>query len=210
MKHFRLISALTVSAMLPFFFAGCASSGTAAEKGGESRADYPAWFFQEGGVFKDEGTTVIYALGTSRQGPNLATTRDIARQNARSEITRILGSHMQGMITTYAQRAGDYYDPDTFSDTENFENVTRNLSEAFIAGSYQVDAFFADADNSFCVLMRLDLTQSKIIDDAKKSMRENFATTMRERQTDALAQMDDAFAAQDARLAPVPGAFPQD
>lgn len=208
MKNSRLFSALSAAALLPFFIVGCSS--TAAEKGGDARSNYPAWFFEEGGVFKDEGKQVIYAMGTSRQGPNLSTTREIARQGARAEISRILGSHMQGMISTYAQRAGDYYDPDTFSDTENFENVTRNLSEAFLSGSYQVDAFFADADDSFCVLMRLDLAQADIINNAKKGMRDNFATKMRDQQTKALANMDDAFAAQDARIAGVPKAFAQD
>ena len=208
MKTSRLFSALSVAVLAPMFVVGCAS--TAAEKGGDSRGDYPSWFFEEGGVFKEEGSHVIYAMGIARQGPSVGTTRDIARQNARSEITRILGSHMQGMITTYAQRAGDYYEPDTFSDTENFENVTRNLSEAFLAGSYQVDAFYADADDSFCVLMRLDLKQTEIINAAKKGMRDNYATKMREQQTKALANMDDAFAAQDERMAGVPEAFPQD
>ena len=209
MKFSRLISALSLAAALPLLVAGC-SSTSAADKGGDARADYPAWFFEEGGVFKDEGSHVIYAMGTSRQGPNLATTRDIARQSARAEISRILGSHMQGMITTYAQRAGDYYDEDTFSDTENFENVTRNLSEALLTGSYQVDAFFADTDNSFCVLMRLDLKQTDLLNSAKKSMRENYATKMRDQQAKALETMDAAFAAQDERLGAVPSSFPQD
>ncbi|MFT7463637.1 MAG: hypothetical protein ACI9EF_001983 [Pseudohongiellaceae bacterium] len=208
MKISRLFSALSVAALLPFFLAGCSSPS--AEKGGESRADYPDWYFQGGGMFKEDGGEVIYAVGIARQGPSVNTTRDIARQNARAEITRILGSHMQGMITTYTQRAGDYYEPDTFSDVENFENVTRNLSESFLSGSHQVDAFYAVADDSFCVLMRLDLKQSDIIEQAKKSMRENFSTKMRDQQTKALGNMDDAFAEQDARLAGVPAAFPQD
>lgn len=214
MKVSRLISAVSAAALVPFFFVGCASNDAAnmdsADKGGSARADYPDWFFEDGGVFKDEGGQVIYAMGLSRQGPNLQTTRDIAKQAARSEIARILGSHLQGMISTYTQRASDFYDPDTFSDTENFENVTRNLSEAFVSGSYQIDSFFADADKSFCVLMRLDLRQADIIKDAQKSMRESYATKMQDQQTQALANMDDAFAVQDARINAVPSGFPQD
>ena len=69
------------------------------------------------------------------------------------------------------------------------------------------DSFFADADNSFCVLMRLDLGMSDLLSKAKATMRENYATKMRERTQEALKNMDDAFAAQDARLNPPPDAF---
>ena len=206
MRRRSLWIALSLVAVVPFLLIGCASDEEVS-KGGAERDNYPDWFFQEGGIFKDEGGMVIYAVGTSRQGPNLATTRNISRNEARQEIGRILGSHLQSMITQYAQRAGDYYDPDTFSDTENFENVSRNLSEAFIAGSYVIDSFFADADNAFCVLMRLDLGMTDLLTKAKSAMRDNYATKMMERTEEALKKMDDAFAEQDARLNPPPDAF---
>jgi|GEM_PF-2371285 len=207
MKRANLWIAFGLIILLPCFFLGCASSSDQ-RVADPKRPDYPNWFFQEGGVFKDEATNqVVYAVGTARQGPNLATTRDMARNNGRVEIGRILGAHIQSMITQYAQRAGDYYQPETFSDTENFENISRNLSEAYISGSYVIDSFFADFDNSFAVLMRLDLEMSDLLSRVKSAVRENYAAKMKEKTEAALNAMDDAFATQDQRLRGSPSEF---
>ncbi len=209
MRSLNLMFALCSIAVLVFVCVGCSSTdqgGT--DKAGGERAYYPQWYWEEGGVYRDEteGGYIIYTVGQSRlaRGKIVPMTRTAAKQQAMAAMSAVLGSHVQQMVTAYAERAGDYYDPDTFSDTEHVESISRNLSEAYISGAVLVNSFVATPDEQFAVLMRLNLQSSDLLAKAKKAMRENYADKMKVKAEKALSAMDEAFAVQDARVVKAP------
>jgi hypothetical protein len=210
MRNLNLLFSLCSIAVLVVVCVGCGSTdqGGGSRGAGDERAYYPQWFWEEGGVYKDEteGGYIIYTVGMGRlaRGKMVPMTRTAAKQQAMGAMADVLCSHVQKMVTAYAERAGDYYDPDTFSDTEHVESISRNLSEAYISGAVLVNSFVASPDEQFAVLMRLNLQSSELLAKAKKAMRENYADKMKVKAEKALGKMDEAFAAQDARVQNAP------
>jgi len=189
----KMLVSLVSVMMIALMFAGCAGPEKGEVTGGMS--EYPDWVSTENNTYNDDGSAVIFCVGTAAAGRNPAMRWDSAKNNAIINISRILNTHVRAMFTTYAREAGDFYDEDTLSSIRNDEQVGRSLTESFISGAISVNRFLTEDKKEAYVLMRLDLDNKMLqmmSDRAKKAVRENFAAKVKEQTDEALSRMDAA------------------
>jgi len=178
----KMLVSLVSVMMIALMFAGCAGPEKGEVTGGMS--EYPDWVSTENNTYNDDGSAVIFCVGTAAAGRNPAMRWDSAKNNAIINISRILNTHVRAMFTTYAREAGDFYDEDTLSSIRNDEQVGRSLTESFISGAISVNRFLTEDKKEAYVLMRLDLDNKMLqmmSDRAKKAVRENFAAKVKDR-----------------------------
>ena len=199
--------ALSLMIGLPVFFMACSSGEYGKVEG--PMADYPEWITTENNTYSDDGSPVIFAVGTTVVGRNPQMIWNSARQDALVNISRVLNTHVRAMFTAYAREAGDFYDEDTLSSIRNDEQVSRSLTESFISGATTVNKYITPDNKTAYLLMKLDLDNDllqKMSDKAKASVREHFAAKVKEQTEEALARMDKAASELKQELAGVPPA----
>ena len=131
---------------------------------------------------------MIFAVGIAADNPNPAARRSQAIARGRSELARTLQTSVQSMVKDYMQTNRDFYDMDTASSMEYFEDISRQVTDEVLVGSRQVNAWRDPADNTLYVLMRLDFDD--VIAEYKASMSQAYA---REAQRKRIKANADAF-----------------
>ena len=193
------------SALLIIGLIGCSSTEEKQPMG--SNMSGPEWITKAGGVYKGEdGQTAMFAVGSYRISPNFDFTMKSARASARDEMARMLMVTVQNMFTSYEREALDFYDPDTSSSVVNKEDVSRQVSNACLKGSRQIDAYKDIENQQFFVLMRLDMDSSffeEVRDAGNAAYREAFASYTKEQKEEGLKKMDEFLEKQQNKSYPV-------
>jgi len=183
MKNLFPIAALILSIIL---LAGCASP--------VAGPDGPEWIRKAGGVYKaEDGQSAMFAVGSYKVGPNFDFTMKTARASGRDEMARQISVHVQNMYTSFEREAMDFYDEATASSIVNKEDVSRQIAQATLTGSRQIDAWEDKDKGRYFVLMRMDLDKSFYEEVKKKgnaAYREGFAKYSGELKEGALDKMD--------------------
>lgn len=117
----------------------------------------PAWIDRPQNVFDEGSAVVIQAVGIAADNPNPAARRQMAITRARQELAATMGTLVQGMVVSYMDTNRDFYDMDSASSTEYYQDITRQVTQEMLVGSKAVDAWRDPIDNTYYVLMRLDL-----------------------------------------------------
>lgn len=131
---------------------GCSSPKSLTTTGGSG----PEWIDRPNGVFDEGSARVVYAVGSAADNPNPAARRMQAMARARSELARSLAVLVQGMVKDYMAVNRDFYEMDTASSVEYYEDISRQVTDEMLVGSRQVDAYRDPSDNTYYVLVRLD------------------------------------------------------
>lgn len=117
----------------------------------------PAWIDRPQSVFDEGSNVVIQAVGLAADNPNPAIRRQMAITRARQELAATMGTLVQGMVVSYMDTNRDFYDMDSASSTEYYQDITRQVTQEMLVGSKAVDAWRDPITNDYYVLMRIDL-----------------------------------------------------
>lgn len=132
---------------------GCASGNHATMP---VSTNAPEWIDRPNGLFDEGSSRVVYAVGIAADNPNPAARRNMAISRGRAELARTLQTVVQGLVKDYMSTNRDFYDMDTASSVEYYEDISRQVTDEVLVGSRQERAYRDPIDNTLYVLMRLD------------------------------------------------------
>ncbi len=116
----------------------------------------PAWIDQPN-QYDDGETKALYAVGIGNYNPNVRAQRNSASASARAELAKSLRLQVQGLVQDYMNTNRDFYDLDGASSVEYYEEISNQVTNETLVGSYQIDSWKDGADKTLYVLYRLDL-----------------------------------------------------
>ena len=141
MNQKTLLLALLFAFGLSWFIArGGWSSG-----GGREVPQSPAWVDQPNGVYEQEGSLVLLAVGVAADNPNPAARRNQALARGRSELARLISELSKSCAAELTPEAPVR------------EDVARSVTNELIIGSQQHRAWRDPADGTYYTLMSLRL-----------------------------------------------------
>lgn len=159
----RMVAGAFAAAVL---VVGCGSTKTASTEPDAPNA--PLWIDQPQSLADEGNNVVIYAVGSAADNPNRSARRNMALTRARQELAATMGVLVQSMVVSYMDTNRDFYDMDSASSTEYYQDISRQVTQEMLVGSKQVDAYRDPISNEYYVLMRVDLDD--VINSYKSKM----------------------------------------
>ena len=140
------------AALIVGVMAGCASS--------------PEWVRKGSGAFPGEQGKAVYGVGVAARDRNQRLQRDMARANARTELARSKEVYAAELIKDFMQKHADWFDLKAASSVEFYSQAGKQVTEATLYGSREVDTWIDDDGTLYLLMMmRLD---DKFFDVAQK------------------------------------------
>lgn len=173
---------------------GCGSTKTHSVEPVSSNA--PLWIDQPQSLADEGNNVVIYAVGSAADNPSSSARRKMAQARARQELGATLGVLVQSMVVSYMDTNRDFYDMDSASSTEYYQDISRQVVQEMLTGSQQVDAYRDPITNEYYVLYRLDL--DSVINSYRSKMSGTYEREATRRRIKA--NMDEFQAEMDAQL----------
>jgi hypothetical protein len=141
---------LGAMALLP----SCASDGPIVA---ESR-NSPEWIARSNRIGDEGSARVIYAVGEAEANRNRMLQMTQARNRARNNLARTVGSLVQSMVKEYIAANRDYYEDMDVSATEEYtQDISRLVADQMISVARQWDDYRDPIDRSQFVLYQVDL-----------------------------------------------------
>lgn len=197
----RLVKCLVVLAVV-VVFAGCSSGPEATptpKKTGLSgggvtgNPNEPAWVSQAGAAFPGDRGKAIYAIGDSMPDLNMSLTITRARERGRIEMARIIESSVTSMVKDFMESHKDYATSEQGS-IEFTQIVGKNVAQAVLNGSRQVDTWTNQADKHLFVLMKVS------VEDMAEAAKKKARALAEKKGVFIKAKADKAFADLDAQI----------
>jgi len=124
MRKAALVLAIVVAAGM---MAGCTS--------------VPEWVAKGSGAFPGDRGSAIYAVGIGAPDPNPSMRRNMARADARAELSRTSKAYVAELTKNFMQKHTDYYDMEGASSIQFFSQAGKQVTDATIRGSQEIDSW---------------------------------------------------------------------
>lgn len=145
-----LIVVLAASSLLT----ACAANGDL-ETTSTTADNAPAWI-DNVGLYDEGNDKALHAVGVSNKNPNIHVRRSQASQRGRAELARMLNSLVQSMVEDYVSTNQDYYDMDSASSVEMYEEISRIVTDNELIGSKPHIYWSDPIDGVTYALMKLE------------------------------------------------------
>ncbi|GJM22918.1 MAG: hypothetical protein DHS20C15_28330 [Planctomycetota bacterium] len=162
----RMVAGAFAAAVLAV---GCSSAPASSEP---ESPNSPIWIDQPQSLVDEGNNVVIYAVGSAADNPNRSARRSMAMARARQELAATMGVLVQSMVVSYMDTNRDFYDMDSASSTEYYQDISRQVTQEMLVGSRQEQAYRDPISNEYYVLMRVDLDD--VINSYKAKMSGTF------------------------------------
>jgi len=161
-------------------------------------AGVPNWVEKEAGAFSGEWGDAIYAVGIAAPDPNPQAQRALAKLNARTEISRIQQIYVAELLKSFVRAHKDYFNIDTASSVQLFEQAGRQVTESTQFGSRVIDTWVDKSGaigpkDTLYVLMKLDLNGEFFTaaqEQYKAAIREHQAKVLKVEAAKAFEELD--------------------
>ena len=133
---------------------GCATDGQELSTSRNS----PEWVAQSNRIDEEGDARVIYAVGMSEANRNPMLQMTQARNRARNELARTVGSLVQSMVKEYMSDNRDYYENMDISSSEEYmQDISRLVADQMISVARQWRDYRDPLDRTQFVLYRIEL-----------------------------------------------------
>ena len=179
------------AAVVLMVFVGCASTGKA-----------PEWVVKGNGAYSGQEGTAVYAVGIAGPDPNVQAQTDKAALNGRVKLARMMNAYVAELAKNFVRTHQDFFrrDETHASSVEFFEQVSKQVTEATLKGSHQVDSWVdlkglrgSQSKDALYMLMILPL-DSAFYDAAaeqyKAVLRQRAAALLKVQTDEALRELD--------------------
>jgi len=155
----------------------------------------PQWVTRGSGAFPGDRGKCMYGVGIASKDPNKALQRQAARARGRAELAAQLNTYVAAMMKDFMQSAKDYCDPSANSSIEFVQSVSKNVTDASLFFSTEMDSWEDPSDGTLYCLMMVPIDE--VLDQAKEKAkalaqkaREERAEVFKNKTEEALQQLD--------------------